>query len=81
MADQEAAAGTQTRGRIDLKGLLKLATYNGEKEGFLAFKLQLYMAMRVIKLTALAKMEYIEKHLNQDYKLATMDETERAEAQ
>ena len=52
---------------IDLKSLLKLEKYAGEKEKFKYFKWQLYVAVRVLNDGLLARLEWVEKHLDEDY--------------
>ena len=62
---------------IDLKGLLKLEQYKGEKEKFIQWKWQLYVAVRVVKPKLLTKFEQIERNLNKDCSLANLSEEDR----
>ena len=50
---------------IDLKGLLKLEKYAGEKEKFKDFKWQLYLGVRVLSEDLLARLEWVERHVEE----------------
>lgn len=59
--------------QIDLKSLLKLEKYAGEKEKFMGFKWQLYIAVRVMNPDLLTHLEWVEKHLDEDYRMSRQD--------
>ena len=60
-----------------MKSLLKLEQYAGEREKFLGFKWQLYVAVRVLSPDLLAMMEWVEKNTSKDYKISTMTPDEQ----
>ena len=63
---------------INLKSLLKLEKYAGEKEKFQDFKWQLYVAVRVLNDGLLARLEYVEQHLEEDYALSKLTAADQA---
>lgn len=63
---------------IDLKSLLKLEKYAGEKEKFKDFKWQLYVAVRVLHDGLLTRLEWVEKHLEEDYAMSRLDPADQA---
>ena len=65
-------------GAIDLRNLLKLEKYAGEKEKFQDFKWQLYVAVRVLNDGLLARLEYVEQHLEEDYAMSRLDPADQA---
>ena len=61
---------------IDLKSLLKLEPYTGEREKFLSYKWQLYVAVRVSNEGLLQRLKWIEKNTNKEYKLSALSPEE-----
>ena len=59
-------AGIDAR-MLDMKSMLKLDQYKGEREKFLSWKWSFYVAIRVISKDLLEKLQYVETHLNKDY--------------
>ena len=57
---------------IDLKNLVKLGKYAGEKEKFKDFEWQLYVDVRVLNPQMLTDLEWVEKHTETDYSLAKL---------
>ena len=62
---------------INLKSLLKLERYAGEKEKFQDFKWQLYVAVRVLNAGLLTRMEWVEKHLDDDFKMENLSDEDK----
>ena len=61
---------------IGLKNLVKLEPYEGEKEKF-SFKWHLYVAVRLLNKELLPRMQFIEKHVERNYKLNLMSPEEQ----
>ena len=65
-------AGVDSR-MLDVKSLLKLEQYRGEREKFIGWKWQFYVAVRVINPELLTRLEFIEHHPGKEYKLSALD--------
>ena len=64
-------------GAINLKSLLKLEKYAGEKEKFQDFKWQFYVAVRVLSDGLLARLEWVERHLDEDYGMSRLSPSDQ----
>ena len=56
-----------------MKSLLKLEKYASEKKKFMGFRWQLYIAVRVMSPDLLARLEWVEKHPDENYKMSRQD--------
>ena len=57
----------------ELQHLLNPKKYAGEKETSKAFSWQFYWAVRALGLELLARLQWVEKHLDADYSEASLD--------
>ena len=63
---------------IDLESLPMLEKYAGDEEKFKDFKWQLYVVVRVLNDGLLARLKYVEQHLEEDYAMSRLDPTDQA---
>ena len=57
---------------------MKLEKYAGETEQFKDFKWQLYVAVRVLNTDLLARLEWVERHVEEDANIGVLSATHRA---
>jgi len=82
MAAQAAHEGDEGGYRLlNVKHLLKVEPYRGEKGKFLSWKWEFQVAVRAMAPELTQPMKFIESHLENDYKLSRLSEQEQKQAQ
>ena len=73
-------AGAGSTRLVDTKGLVKIDPYHGEREKFLAWKWEFYVAVRSMSVELAGQLQFVENHLNDDYSINRLNDTEKVQA-
>ena len=71
--------GQQLLQKLLEKGVLKLDEYQGERNKFMPWKWTFYVAVRGLMPVMADKLEYVEKHPADDFRLSMMTPAEQQE--